>query len=198
MTKQEADQKCSELFQLMKPHVGSNIMQRVGLYVNQKTGQKFPDFAAHGEPELRGQIIGELIEIVKGNKWDLLPVVPNGQASAKTPTPAPAPVVKTPPVVPAPVVVPPPPKPEPVVPKPEVVVPPVVVLPTPVVAAPVQSVAVIEEEEETAEDPLAIITAQLAKLNKPSKPGLTEVEARKIVRNELAIVFKTLAEVLAK
>jgi len=185
MTKQEADTLCSELFQLMKPHVATNIMQRVNLYVVERAQKKLPDFIATAEPELKGTIIKELIEIVKGNQWDKLPAAANGQASAKVATPAPKPaVVEAPkPVVVAPVVEAPKPK--------------LIEVPAPVVVIePVKEVVVLEDEEEqAAEDPLAIITAQLTKLTK-TKPSLSEVEVRKIVRSELAIVFRSLAEVL--
>ncbi len=189
MTMQEADAKCSELFQLMKPHVSTNVMQRVNMYVVDKTQKKLPEFIATAEAELKGRIIGELIEIVKAGDWDKLPVVPNGQASGKTPTPAPKPVVPAVVVTPAPV----PPKPKLV----EVPAPVVVITPEPV-----KSVTVIEEEKPEPEadetDPLAIITAQLAKLTKPVKPGMTEKDVRRMVRHELAVILKSLSEVLGK
>jgi hypothetical protein len=195
MTMQEADAKCSELFRLMKPHVSTNVMQRVNMYVVEKTGKKLPEFIATAEAELKGQVIGEVIEIVEQGQWDKLPVVPNGQASgngksAPTPAPAPRPAVL---VTPAP---------KPVVevkvaevPKPKLIeVPAPVVVIEPVVAEPQDE----DEDEVDVEDPLAIITAQLAKLTKPSKPGMSEADVRRTVRHELAVVFKSISEVLAK
>ncbi len=199
MTMQEADAKCSELFQLMKPHVSTNVMQRVNMYVVNATEKKLPEFIATAEAELKGRIIGELIEIVKAGDWDKLPVVPNGQASGKAAAPV---------VAPRPVVVPTGPAalgaqlptPAPVPPKPKLIE-----VPAPVVTIapePVKSVTVIEEEKPEPEadetDPLAIITAQLAKLTKPVKPGMTQKDERRVVRHELAVILKSLSEVLSK
>jgi hypothetical protein len=199
MTMQEADAKCSELFRLMKPHVSTNVMQRVNMYVVQAADKKLPEFIASAEAELKGRIIGELIEIVMKGEWDKLPVVPNGQASGKAPTaptPAPKPVVVPVPAVavtPAPV----PPKPKLIeVPAPTVVI-------EPVVTVTVKDKPVFVAEEEKPEpqveaDPMAIIAAQLAKLTKPAKPGMSEADVRRTVRHELAVVFKSISEVLAK
>jgi hypothetical protein len=205
MTMQEADAKCSELFRLMKPHVSTNVMQRVNMYVVQAADKKLPEFIASAEAELKGRIIGELIEIVMKGEWDKLPVVPNGQASGKAPTaptPAPKPVV-----VPVPAVV----LPTPAglggqlpVPKPKLIeVPAPTVVIEPVVTVTVKDKPVFVAEEEKPEpqveaDPMAIIAAQLAKLTKPAKPGMSEADVRRTVRHELAVVFKSISEVLAK
>ena len=177
ITKEEFDKKCSELLQLLGAHRATNVMQRITLYVVAKTTKKLTPYIEDETVTLadRGQLISDLIEIVKTNAWDKLPPPPNGQAQ---PNGAPATPLK--PLV---NLAPPAPKPAPA-PVPE----PVGVLVN----------AVEPDATPDADDPIAIITEQLERLTKPKGKTLTEQDIMRIVRREMAACLVTIAGILNK
>lgn len=82
--------KNGELFKLLLPHRTTPIMQRVNLYVQNKTGKRLPDFISNGAAlEAKIALLDELIAILKQGAFDQLPEAPAGQAQAAPLTPKP-------------------------------------------------------------------------------------------------------------
>jgi hypothetical protein len=179
--------KSSKLFGLLQPHRSSDVMQRINLFVVNKTTKKLPEFINNGATdEEKGALLDELISIVEKGEWDKLPAVPNGQATPAQSKPA--------------AIAPQPPKPAVLTP-----VTPVTPPATPKPAAPIESqpVAVATPQPKAATAPAGGVADQLAALlaqlvPPAAGPSLTETDVRRIVREEMAHVATTVAGVLAK
>lgn len=203
------NEKSTELSKLLIPHRTSPIMQRVQSFVINRTGKKLTEFMANGaSEEEKSNLLGELIDIIKGEQWDKLPAAAGGQQTA---APAPGPVHVPGAKIPIPAaVMPVAPKPASWAPKPDVLVN-VAKLPTNAEIAALAAPAPVAEPTPAA-DP---ITAAIAALNAAliaaktppppppapvvvAPPGLTADEVRVIIRAELAAVLRTIADVLTK
>lgn len=181
------ESRAAELLKLLQPHRQSPVMQRVNLYVVEKTGKKLPEFLNNGATaEFKTQVCDELIEIIKAGDWDKLPKVPSGQASpppaaSAAPTPAAiAPVAAKPPAA-IPLVTPKP-APKPVEPSSE---------PTSFAARPAQPVATATP---SAIDELAAVLAKFM----PAPATAPRDELRQMVREEIADVLTKIAAALKK
>lgn len=177
-----------KLFQLLLGHRKSDLMQRITAFVVGKTTKNLTAYLADTDvaTEEKLTLTNELIEIVTASDWAKLPASPLGQAA---PTTAPTPKIIAP--VAPPVVVPP-------LAKATFVVNPG----TNGKHAPKVEVEIVEEDEDededdiieadeapapapAEEDPMAIIAAQLKKLQRPVMKSLSEAEVRRIVRSEM-------------
>ena len=187
-------QKSKELYTLITPHRASGLLQRVNLYVMNKTGKKLPDYINNGAtPEDKIALLDELAAIIRTNAFEQLPAIPNGQAAPVqaapvAAAPAPAPVALTPA---APVLKPA----APVAPAPAPVVTPP---PAPVLAvAPAPQPAAV-----VSDDPAVQLAALITKLTaKPAAPVMVSPDVdtiRAIVRAELAQALIDLSEQLTK
>jgi hypothetical protein len=193
------DAKNATLFQLLMPHRASDVLQRINLWVVNRTGKKLPDYIANGAAvEDKLKLVAELTEIVEKEQWDKLPKVPNGQAtpaatSTKAATTKPAAIIVVPPPQP------PPAAEKPALPKPELPLPtftPVVSVPAPKPVAPV--VMTHTSVTPDAATQLANLLAQLMPAPQPAAPGMTDDQVRRVVRTELADLFTKIAAVLSK
>jgi hypothetical protein len=184
-------------------------MQRVQSFVITRTGKKLTEFMANGASEdEKSALLGELIDIIKGEQWDKLPAAAGGQQTA---APASGPIHVPGAKVPIPA-----PKPAAWAPKPDVPIN-VATLPTNAeIAATNAAIAAAavkaSEAPAPAADPItaaiAALSAALSAAKTPptpppapvvvAPPGLTADEVRVIIRAELAAVLRTIADVLTK
>jgi len=202
-TQAELNARNSALFRMLQPHRQSDVMQRITLFVVEKTGKKLADYMHDHTVSFEDRIalIDELTEITKALDWSKLPAIPNGQAAvtppAATPAPTPAPAAPKP-AAPRALE---PAAPKPAAPKPtaEVAAPVSVGVPQPTSEATDDVLGALEEEDAEEADPIATITAQLRKLAaQPKAKAITEADVRRIVRQELATVLTSIADVLKK
>ena len=171
-------QKSGELFRLLQPHRTSDVMQRINLHVVNKTGKKLPEYIQNGATiEEKTALLDELIGIITRQEWDRLPAVPNGQATPAQTKPA-ATTASAPKAV--------------ATPKPTALSP-AVAMPAPTGKSSASAVS---------GDLVAQLGAILAQLLPapavPAEAQLTRADVGQVVREELARVFMTTAEVLKK
>ena len=207
VTQSDLNARNAALFRQLQPHRETDVMQRITLFVVNKTGKKLADYINDATVPFEDRIalVDELTEIAKGLDWGKLPVIPKGQAAttpaAATPAPRPAAPRVLEPAAPRPAA----PKPVAPTPAPEVLVdfPPAAIETHAIPVGPNPGATVLDEandeDESESSDPMSIITAQLRKLAaQPKAKGITEADVRRIVRQELATVLTSIADVLKK
>lgn len=181
--------KSNEMFKILTPLRSSNVLQRIQVFVFEKTKMKLTEFLQSTDtPDSeKHAVLDELLPILRAGDWDKLPPAAAGQAA---PTIAPVTPAKPKPAEKKPVVAT---KDEPSTPA-----------PTPAKAeAPVNGSTFEVEEEDEAGKIRQGLQAALAGIeamrNRPKPaPGLTEDQVRVITRKEVASIFRTIADVLEK
>lgn len=170
------NEKQSHLFTLLVPYRTDSVMQRIQAYVFEKTGAKMTDYLSSNAPDAeKSDLLDELIEIATNKEWSKLPAVAKGQAeTSTTQSEAPAPIKKKP------VAVEKEPPSAPASPKSESLD----------VADPVR------EAMSTLENLLRQAANAKATPQPQQAPAVTDEHIRKVVREELAKVMRTVADVL--